>query len=884
MRGLIQYCWGILFLILFSEQFALSQAFMGRGALIISHISPDYGLAADEFVILFNASSTVVDLGGYELQYYTSTGSPGNAGCTFEQSVTLFPGDHYIVSNRDTIRVGTVALPRDGIFSSGMASGGGQVILRWTETPDSVVYAIAWGTVTNLVAGMSDAASWKGDGMLSLPWQDSVYIRTGHTRFNAEYEHTPADSIMFLPSLGGAIAGPASADWGLPLTVIQSGSIDSSLFLGMHEDASDAFDTLHDLPTPPRSADNRLTVGVWRTDLQLATGAYLTRDIRKARDLSDTASVWYVDIFSLDPGFPASLSFSREGLSPRIPIQIFDYSSANWSVHTGDSIHYSFSPGTDEPHRFRITVGDTTAPSVRLRNFFQDTSFIVSSRIQLFLESIEKSGIESLNVEFIVAADSSFATTVYKGEWKNDIDWTLPSGLLTSRAFFRTTVTDSAGNYGVTDSPFLSIVPDTFSAEMDKGWHLMSVPFDPHTKSIRDFAPGAREDSLFIFTYHTVGGYRLADTLAGGRGYFWGSLKSRSVRFAGIPVIDSFSIALPVGFSLIGNPLLHGIPLDDVTIRHNGTPYQYDEAVRNGILADGVFGFNPTSGMYVHSDSLKPWKGYWLPVLLPSVSVEYPGYTSPSAERRNMQTPEGWQLRLKGMTLGVTDSLMIVGVHPDAHTGFDAAFDTPAPPPPPDELKIRIVAEHPEWNVPLGNAFLRDFREVGKMAEWVVAVYTPEDGTVRLEWGGSMGKVPHGLVIREQGSSGPDMALNEEWTYAYHGYGVKRFSIRSPATSVEQAGAIPESFRVVQNYPNPFNGSTTFMYEIPQTGFLRVKIFDVVGRVVDRATWKEHDAGVYTYTWSAHASSGAYFGMFEFHTTAEPRNIKRSVIRIILMR
>ncbi len=53
------------------------------------------------------------------------------------------------------------------------------------------------------------------------------------------------------------------------------------------------------------------------------------------------------------------------------------------------------------------------------------------------------------------------------------------------------------------------------------------------------------------------------------------------------------------------------------------------------------------------------------------------------------------------------------------------------------------------------------------------------------------------------------------------------------------------AFKVHQNYPNPFNAVTEIAYDLPTTGFVSVKIFNVLGREVATLVNQEMPAGRY---------------------------------------
>jgi agmatine deiminase len=75
---------------------------------------------------------------------------------------------------------------------------------------------------------------------------------------------------------------------------------------------------------------------------------------------------------------------------------------------------------------------------------------------------------------------------------------------------------------------------------------------------------------------------------------------------------------------------------------------------------------------------------------------------------------------------------------------------------------------------------------------------------------------------------------------------------------------IPNSFALHQNYPNPFNPVTKIKFDLPQSSFVTLKIYDISGREVLTITSAQLNSGSYSYEWNASSySSGIYFYKLE---------------------
>ena len=87
----------------------------------------------------------------------------------------------------------------------------------------------------------------------------------------------------------------------------------------------------------------------------------------------------------------------------------------------------------------------------------------------------------------------------------------------------------------------------------------------------------------------------------------------------------------------------------------------------------------------------------------------------------------------------------------------------------------------------------------------------------------------------------------------------------------------PNDFSLSQNYPNPFNPSTTIRYEIPEGGFVSLKIYDVVGNEIATLVNEAKLAGSYEVEFNIYSDegqnlvSGVYFYQIVRRANGTPR-------------
>jgi hypothetical protein len=96
----------------------------------------------------------------------------------------------------------------------------------------------------------------------------------------------------------------------------------------------------------------------------------------------------------------------------------------------------------------------------------------------------------------------------------------------------------------------------------------------------------------------------------------------------------------------------------------------------------------------------------------------------------------------------------------------------------------------------------------------------------------------------------------DNWNFATN----KTISIT--ATSIQNINEVANSYSLSQNFPNPFNPTTNIKYGLTKSGFVTLKVYDLVGKEVATLVNQNQNAGTYIVDFKANdyaLTSGIYF-------------------------
>jgi hypothetical protein len=100
----------------------------------------------------------------------------------------------------------------------------------------------------------------------------------------------------------------------------------------------------------------------------------------------------------------------------------------------------------------------------------------------------------------------------------------------------------------------------------------------------------------------------------------------------------------------------------------------------------------------------------------------------------------------------------------------------------------------------------------------------------------------------------------------------------SPTGVQEEKDKLANGFELRQNYPNPFNSETIIAYEITKPDYIKLSVYDMLGRTINVLVDRFQNPGRYSVSFNAaNLSSGIY--TYRLNTSSASINRKLILIK-----
>jgi hypothetical protein len=101
----------------------------------------------------------------------------------------------------------------------------------------------------------------------------------------------------------------------------------------------------------------------------------------------------------------------------------------------------------------------------------------------------------------------------------------------------------------------------------------------------------------------------------------------------------------------------------------------------------------------------------------------------------------------------------------------------------------------------------------------------------------------------------------------------------TPTAITTISSSVPDEYKLFQNYPNPFNPVTKIKFDIKESGFVSLKVYDVLGRLVSTLVNERLKAGEYEFPFSANSNTSLTSGIYFYKISTDNfSDIKKMVL------
>lgn len=376
-------------------------------------------------------------------------------------------------------------------------------------------------------------------------------------------------------------------------------------------------------------------------------------------------------------------------------------------------------------------------------------------------------------------------------------------------------------NYQLDSSDSFIINPKLFYS-VRKGWNIVSIPTRCPSYHKQYHFPEARSNA---FSYD--GTYKSIDFPEQGIGYWLKFSEDHNVPVLGTPSIEE-TIKVRAGWNMIGSI---SYPVDVNGLISEPT----------GNIISSYFGF--TDGYHI-ADTILPGAGYW-------VKTNDSGNIFMRRTFNFIKNKSVKNIVEDLSRITITDATgrsrnLCFGFYPD---NFDRKLYELPPLPPEGVFDLRFKSQ----------SYVECIKkeECGEFPIVLTGALYP----IKISWNNSQSSLNSILFTGAKKiglENGGTITLNSQPSEL--------------KLILETVNTIPIEFALHQNYPNPFNPVTTIKYEVPKTGHVSLRIYNLLGQEVKCLIDEIAEAGYHKIEWNGFNNYGVQVanGVYFYRMQARP--------------
>ena len=309
------------------------------------------------------------------------------------------------------------------------------------------------------------------------------------------------------------------------------------------------------------------------------------------------------------------------------------------------------------------------------------------------------------------------------------------------------------------------------------------------------------------------------------------------------------------GWNLVSPRLVRPVDVDQLTVTDDLGTHTWAEAQTLGIVSGEVLGTDQTSNF--ETDSFSPWTGFWIHVSK-SCQLNVVPHGFDAAKEEVEADYFTWNMNIEAQPVegDARGDIVKLGLSEIASNDIKDGEDT-------EDIPVITMADSyldiymKESN---GMTYWKNTKEMISPEEgqaWVINGYSANSNSdVRLSW--TMDELEEAYDVT-MFVNGEAINMREETSVVVNSEALNNITVIVGNDPLASGLTAPTEFALADAYPNPFNPVTSMQLSLNADGYTSVKVYNLMGQVVDVIHDGMLNAGFHKVTWNAEViPSGVY--------------------------
>jgi hypothetical protein len=104
-----------------------------------------------------------------------------------------------------------------------------------------------------------------------------------------------------------------------------------------------------------------------------------------------------------------------------------------------------------------------------------------------------------------------------------------------------------------------------------------------------------------------------------------------------------------------------------------------------------------------------------------------------------------------------------------------------------------------------------------------------------------------------------------------------------PQTSVDDGeDNIPYAFALYNNYPNPFNAGTNISFSLPEQGYIKLDVINILGEKITTLAEGNYPAGRHSVVWDGqdHSGESVSSGFYFYRLSSGDKSVAKRMLML----